>query len=126
MHLVTVSQVLTQLGRTPGASGEGAGGAEDDATGAGAGDEPTAGGTTELAGDTGTEDTGGAAELPCWTGAEDAGGAAELGATGATHLVQMVEMEVLVTVETVVETCWNGVPCGGVMVLVTGQVVKVW
>ena len=116
MHLVTVTQVLTQLGRTPGADGEAAGGAEDEATTeGGVEDETTA---------------GGAAELPCWTGAEDAGaedagGAAELDATGATHFVQMVEIEVLVTVDTVVETCWIGVPWGGVMVLVTGHVVKV-
>lgn len=39
--------------------------------------------------------------------------------------MQTVEMEVLVTVDTVVETCWMGVPWGGVTVLVTGHVVKV-
>ena len=50
-----VSQVLTQLGRTPGAKGDGAGGAEDVAIGAG---EDTAGGTTVL------PCGGGAAELP--------------------------------------------------------------
>ena len=92
---------MTQLGRTPGADGDAAGGADDDATtGRGADDDTTGGGATEL---------------PCWTGAEeagkeDAGGAAELDAGGATHLVQTVEMEVLVMVETVVVTCWVGVP----------------
>ena len=46
-------------------------------------------------------------------------------AGGATHLVQIVEIEVLVMVEIVVVTCWVGGPLEGVMVLVTGQVVKV-
>ena len=98
MHLVTVTHVWTQLGRTPGADGDAAGGAgaEDEATTGGGADVDTTG--------------GGATELPCWTGAEDAGadgagGAAELDAGGATHLVQTVEMEVVVMVEIVVVTC---------------------
>ena len=119
--MVTETQVFTQLGRTPGADGDAAGGAEED--------EPTTGGATgeddaTTAGGAEDELAGGATVLPCWTG-EDAGGAAELDATGATHLVQTVEIEVLVTVEIVVVTCWIGVPWGGVTVLVTGQVVKV-
>ena len=122
--MVTLTQVLTQLGSTPGADGDAAGGAEDATTAGGAEDEPTTGGATELLSWTGDEAGGGATELPCCTG-EDAGGAAELDATGAMHLVQMVEIEVLVTVEIVVVTCWTGVPCGGVTVFVTGHVVKV-
>lgn len=103
---MTVTQVLTQLGRTPGADGDAAGGA-DDATTAGA------------------DEAGGATEVATWTGVDDAGGAAGVDATGAMHLVQTVEIEVLVMVEIVVVTCWMGVPWGGVTVLVTGQVVKV-
>lgn len=44
---------------------------------------------------------------------------------GGRHLVQIVDMEVLVTVETVVVTCLLGAPLGGVTMFVTGQVVKV-
>ena len=43
---------------------------------------------------------------------------------GATHLVQIVEMEVRITVETCVVICRVGVPLD-VTVLVTGQEVKV-
>ncbi len=39
--------------------------------------------------------------------------------------MQTVEIEVLMIVEMVDVTCWNGVPRVGVTVLVTGQVVKV-
>lgn len=65
-----------------------------------------------------------ASELAATTGA-DAGSAAEVCANGAIHLVQMVEMEVLVIVEIVVVTCWTGFPKKGVMVVVTGQLVTV-
>jgi hypothetical protein len=56
---------------------------------------------------------------------DDPGVAAGVDAIGATHLVQTVEIEVLMIVEMVDVTCWNGVPRVGVRVLVTGQVVKV-
>lgn len=115
---MTVTHVWTQLGRTPGAVGT-AGGAEDAATGGGTTDDPCCTGVEEPA--TG----GGTTEDPCCTGADDAGGATEVEATGAMHLVQIVEIEVTLMVETVVETCWIGVPWGGVTVLVTGQVVTV-
>lgn len=41
-------------------------------------------------------------------------------APGATHFVQTVDVEVNVFVDTIVETCWVGVPPIGVMVLVIG------
>lgn len=41
--------------------------------------------------------------------------------TGATHLVQIVEVEVLRTVERTVVTFWVGLPPTGVTVVVTGQ-----
>lgn len=53
------------------------------------------------------------------------GGAGMLVAGGAMHLVQMVDVLVLMMVETIVVTCLVGVPLGGVTVFVTGQVVKV-
>lgn len=98
------THVLTQLGSTLGATG--AGGADDATT-------------------AGEDEAGGATEVACWTGPDDTGGAAGVDATGATHLVQIVEIDVLVIVEIVVVTCWIGVPPGGVTVLVTGQVVNV-
>lgn len=49
----------------------------------------------------------------------------EIDATGATHFVHTVEVDVLRIVETLVVTCRIGVPLSGVMVLVTGQVVRV-
>lgn len=73
----------------------------------------------------GAEDPGETTDEGCGTGADDAGGAAGVDAIGATHLVQTVEIEVLVMVEMVVVTCWIGVPLAGVTVLVTGQVVRV-
>ena len=66
---------MRQLGRTPGADGEGTAGAEDGATG-----------------EAGAEEAGCWGELGAEAGADDAG--------GATHFVQIVEMEVLVMVET--------------------------
>ena len=41
--------------------------------------------------------------------------------TGATHFVQMVDVDVIRTVERTVLTCCVGGPLAGVMVLVTGQ-----
>ena len=144
MHLVTVTHVLAQLGRTPGADGDAAGGAEDVTTAAGTEDpcwtgaddagiteDPCwtaaedAGGAAEDPCETGADDAGGATIDPCWTGADDAGAGAGVDATGATHFVQTVEIEVVVIVETVVVTCWIGVPLEGVTMLVTGQVVRV-
>lgn len=47
-------------------------------------------------------------------------------AAGGTHLVQIVEMDVLRIVDRVVVTCVVGFPpVGGVLVLVTGQEVTV-
>ena len=46
-------------------------------------------------------------------------------APGATHLVQIVDVEVTSLVDSTVETCWMGVPPGGVIVPVTGQDVTV-
>ena len=46
-------------------------------------------------------------------------------APGATHFVQIVDVEVLSIVEITVVTCCVGLPPAGVMVLVTGQVVIV-
>lgn len=46
-------------------------------------------------------------------------------ATGAMHFVHTVEIDVLRIVDTLVVTCRVGVPLRGVMVLVTGQVVRV-
>lgn len=43
-------------------------------------------------------------------------------AVGATHLVQMVEIEVLRTVEIVIVTCLVGVPEEGVTMVVTWEV----
>lgn len=51
--------------------------------------------------------------------------ASEIDATGAMHFVHTVEIDVLRIVDTLVVTCRIGVPLGGVMVLVTGQVVRV-
>ena len=101
LHLVSCIQVLRQLGRTPGADGAGAG-AEDGAAG-------------ELGDEAGVEVSGWAGELGEVAGAE---------LWGAMHLVQMVEIEVLVTVETLWETTGVGTPAE-VTVLVTGQVVTV-
>ena len=44
---------------------------------------------------------------------------------GATHFVQMVDVEVTSLVDSIVETCGIGVPPGGVTVPVTGQEVTV-
>ncbi len=87
MHLVTVTHVLIQLGRTEGAAG---GGGDDEAGGAGATLEATWAG-------------GGAGALleATWAG----GGAGALVAGGATHFVQIVEVEVRTTVEIEVVTC---------------------
>lgn len=49
----------------------------------------------------------------------------EVDATGATHFVHTVEMDVLRIVDTLVVTCRVGVPLRGVIVFVTGQVVRV-
>lgn len=46
-------------------------------------------------------------------------------ATGAMHFVQIVEVDVLRTVERTVVTCVVGLPPGGVVMLVTGQDVVV-
>ena len=73
LHLVG-SQVLRQLGRTPGADGAGAAGAD---------------GVTD---ETGAAEEGCCGELGADAGADDAG--------GATHLVQTVITEVLRMVET--------------------------
>ena len=48
-----------------------------------------------------------------------------IGATRAIHLVHIVEVDVLRIVDTLVVTCRVGVPLRGVMVFVTGQVVRV-
>ena len=89
MHLVTVTHVLIQLGRTEGAAG-GGGDGDDEAGGAGATLEATwAGGA------------GGALLEATWAG----GGAGALVAGGATHFVQIVEVEVRTTVEIEVVTC---------------------
>ena len=81
MHLVTVTHVLIQLGRIEGAAGGGAG---DEAGGAG-------------------DEAGGADTLLVATCA--GGGAGALVAGGATHFVQIVEVEVRTTVEIEVVTC---------------------
>ena len=86
---MTVTHVLIQLGRIEGAAGGGGGGA-DEAGGAGALLEATWAG-------------GGAGALLEATGA--GGGAGALVAGGATHFVQIVDVEVTTTVETVVVTC---------------------
>ena len=87
--MVTVTHVLIQLGRTEGAAG-GGGAADDEAGGAGATLEATwAGGA------------GGALLVVTWAG----GGAGELVVGGATHFVQIVEVEVRTTVEIEVVTC---------------------
>ena len=49
----------------------------------------------------------------------------EIDATGAIHFVHTVEIDVLKIVDTLVVTCRVGVPLRGVMVFVTGQVVRV-
>lgn len=49
----------------------------------------------------------------------------EIDATGAVHFVHIVDVDVLRIVDTLVVTYRIGVPLGGVMVLVTGQVVRV-
>lgn len=80
--------MLIQLGRTEGAAG-GGGDDDDEAGGAGAALEATwAGGA------------GGALLEATW-----AGGAGALVAGGATHFVQIVEVEVRTTVEIEVVTC---------------------
>ena len=56
---------------------------------------------------------------------EDETGLLEIGAIGATHFVHTVEIDVLRIVDTLVVTCKVGVPLRGVMVFVTGQVVRV-
>ena len=73
---MSCNQVFKQLGRTPGAEGEGGAGADE----AGA-------------------ETAGAEGAGCWGELGAEAGADEAG--GATHLVQTVEIEVLVIVETV-------------------------
>ena len=90
MHLVTVTHVLIQLGRTEGAAGGGGGGADE------------AGGAGDEAGGAGDE-AGGAGTLLVATCA--GGGAGALVAGGATHFVQIVEVEVRTTVEIEVVTC---------------------
>ncbi len=55
----------------------------------------------------------------------DARGAAGVDVNGAIHLVQTVEIEVLVTVEMILVICLVGVPKKGVSMVVTGLVVKV-
>ena len=50
---------------------------------------------------------------------------AEVDVTGAIHFVHTVEIDVLRIVDTLVVTCRVGVPLRGVMVFVTGQVVRV-
>lgn len=95
MHLVTVTHVLIQLGRTEGAAGGGGG---DEAGGAG----EEAGGAGDEAGGAGDE-AGGAGTLLVAICA--GGGAGALVAGGATHFVQIVEVEVRTTVEIEVVTC---------------------
>ncbi len=56
---------------------------------------------------------------------EEESRALEIDATGAMHFVHTVEVDVLRIVDTLVVTCRIGVPLGGIMVLVTGQVVRV-
>ena len=56
---------------------------------------------------------------------EEESKALEIDATGAMHFVHTVEVDVLRIVDTLVVTCTIGVPLGGVIVLVTGQVVRV-
>ena len=56
---------------------------------------------------------------------EDESRAWEIDATGAMHFVHTVEVDVLRIVDTLVVTCSTGVPLSGVMVFVTGQVVRV-
>ena len=74
------------------------------------------------AGGGGDEEAGGAGALleATW----DGGGAGALVAGGATHFVQIVEVEVRTTVEIEVVTCWVGLPLD-VTVFVTGQLVMV-
>ena len=114
-----LTQVLRQLGRSDGADGDGT-----DADDAETGELGTA------------DDIGTAGAVPAgvlYTGTRGAPGTLGMGAIGtgaldlggAIHLVQTVEVEVLVIVEIVFVICRVGVPVGGVMVLVTGQVVKV-
>ena len=126
------THVLRQLGRRLGADGDGAGAAGDD------GREPGELGTPDDAGTTGElgtpDDAGTTGELGT---PDDTGTAGELGTPedpgtvggveegGAMHLVQIVEVWVVVTVEIVLLICTVGVPPGGVTVLVTGQVVTV-
>lgn len=52
-------------------------------------------------------------------------GLLEVDATGAMHFVHTVEIDVLRIVDTLVVTCRVGVPLRGVMISVTGQVVRV-
>lgn len=104
---MTETQVLIQLGRTVGTLGvTGAGGADE----AGGADGASVVATSD--GAAGLDDMG-----------VGGGGAADF--WGAMHWVQIVEVVVLMMVEMVVVTCAMGVPWGGVIVLVTGQVVKV-
>lgn len=46
-------------------------------------------------------------------------------ATGAIYLVQIVDVEVVKTVDRTVVTCCIGLPLGGMIVLVTGKLVTV-
>ena len=103
LHWVSVSHVCKQLGRTPGAlAGAGADGGDADVAGElGAGADPA-----------GTDCCTGELGLEAATPGDDGEGV--LG--GATHLVQMVDVEVLMTVETVTV---------GLPLTVMGQVVTV-
>lgn len=85
---MSVSHVCKQLGRTPGAlAGAGVVGGDADAAGE-LGAEADPAGTEGCTGELGPEES-----TPGDGGAEVVG--------GATHLVQMVDVEVLMTVETV-------------------------
>lgn len=57
--------------------------------------------------------------------AEEGIGSVRVESKGAIHLVQIVEIEVLVTVETVLVVCMVGEPKKGVTMVVTGHVVTV-
>lgn len=127
LHWVSVSHVCKQLGRTLGAlAGAGAEGGDADAAGElGTGADPagTDGCTGELGLDAagelgagadpaGTDDCTGELGLDAATPGDDGEGVVG----GATHLVQMVDVEVLMTVETVTV---------GLPLTVMGQVVTV-
>ena len=110
--------MLIQLGRIEGAAG---GGGDEEAGGAGALLEATwaGGGAGALLEATWAGGAGALLEAT-W----DGGGAGALVAGGATHFVQIVEVEVRTTVEIEVVTCWVGLPLD-VTVFVTGQLVMV-